>query len=468
MSLNRRSGCARRASRSGPGRRRSRARRPPSPGSSRGRWRRRSPGGRRPRRACSSGRLVPRDVVVAAVLVERQHEPLARRVELARRAVQRRQGDALHRPRRGRRPGTGRAPPVHGSSATNSPTDARAAGDLDAEQADGADRRGRRRRSPTRRRRRAGHARRPCGERPTTSSGGMRGEGGEQRRRSPNAGRNERVTASVTVSISCRGPGPCALSPSAPRSSNTRGQVGHLAAWRLLDGGAQRPTSPAACRDRSRSVVSIVRVAPSVARSMPASRLDDSTGAIRASPSTSPAWRAPIDTALAWIAGPSAGTAAPSRTSWRRSNPAPHAANATAAMQRLRRPGSIASPTSPRASSSGRRRAATSTGGAAWKRRPTSIPSGSGADEQGALDRAVAPHLDGQQHAEEQRGDERGEHEREADVGDDRRRAAWCPARRGRGPRGAAPGPPARRRRRARRRRSAPARRRSPASRRAG
>ena len=40
-------------------------------------------------------------------------------------------------------------------------------------------------------------------------------------------------------------------------------------------------------------------------------------------------------------------------------------------------------------------------------------------DEQGALDRGVPPHLDGQQDAEEQGGDEGGEHESEPDVGED-------------------------------------------------
>ena len=225
------------------------------------------------------------------------------------------------------------------------------------------------------------------------------------------------------------------------------GEIGHLPARRLLDRVAQRPrhrqlvaqrqfgrrassasrrASPARCRPRG-STTAPARSAPGRARARRGGRRSTRRSAR--------------------IAGPSAGTAAPSSTSCNEVEPGTahgegdgghdrRRARAPAPARRARVPAAAPPPT------------ATSGRGAAGTSRPTSMPSGSALTSSGALHRAVAPHLDGQQHAEEQRGDERGEHEGEADVGDDDVAAGACRARRAAGPRGAAPGPPGRRRRR--------------------
>ena len=118
----------------------------------------------------------------------------------------------------------------------------------------------------------------------------------------------------------------------------------------------------------------MVCVAPSVARSMPEVRLDDSTGAISARPSTRPACRAPIVTAPARTGGSPAGTAAPSSTSCTRSNPTPQIANAKAAATGAA-PGTKASTTSPAASSKAPPMASAAPG-AGCTTRPRSMPSG--------------------------------------------------------------------------------------------
>ena len=188
------------------------------------------------------------------------------------------------------------------------------------------------------------------------------------------AGRNDRVTASVTVSIRSSRARAIALSPSAPRLSNSAARSG---TW-------PRGASSMAVRsahvtgilsDSGSSVTSSVWVAPSVARSIPATRLVDNTGAISASPSTRPAWRAPTVTAPARTGGASDGTADASSTSWTRSNPTPQIANDTAAKSGAA-PGTTARPAKPNPSRSAPPIAATGAG-ACRTSRPRIIPSGS-------------------------------------------------------------------------------------------
>ena len=238
--------------------------------------------------------LVPVDVVVAAALVERQHEPLAGRAQLARRAVEGRQGDALDR----------RVEPVAGVG-----VGWRGARILGHELAAVAGavgptrrRAGRRRSTPSAPTPTADHVRRVAPARRRSPAGTRRPRRARRWRRARPGRRRSRTPAgtigspaSVTVSISSSRARAIALSPSAPRSSNSAARSG---TWpRGASSIALRSAQVTGSLSRSsRSVDSIVCVAPSVARSMPASRLEDSTGAIRARPSTSPAWRAPTDT----------------------------------------------------------------------------------------------------------------------------------------------------------------------------
>ena len=83
-----------------------------------------------------------------------------------------------------------------------------------------------------------------------------------------------------------------------------------------------------------------------------------------------------------------------------------------------RAPGITASPTRPVASRAAPPRT-TTVDGAGRHQRPTIIPERQRADQHGALQGAVAPHLDRQEDAEEQRADEGREDECEPDVGDD-------------------------------------------------
>ena len=171
---------------------------------------------------------------------------------------------------------------------------------------------------------------------PATSSAGDRGErgerGGDPERRAERAG--DGVGDGVHQLVARPGHGVVALGAALVELG---GEVGHLTPRRLLDRRAQGPRHRqlVAQRQLGRPASSASRRASPARCRPPGSTTAPARSA--PSPSTSPAWRAPIDTALARTAGPSAGTAAPSSTSWTRSNPAPQRANATAAIDRLRR-----------------------------------------------------------------------------------------------------------------------------------
>ena len=212
---------------------------------------------------------VPGDVVIGAVGIERQHEAFPGRAELARRSVEGRERDALDggvESVSGVR--VGRA--VHGSCATNSPVSAAPAPSSTASapipKVATTPSRARSSALPTPR----------CGATATITAGMA------ARAANPaaiaNAGGTKRVTASVTCPSARHLPSHCVVA-SAPRSSNSPARSG---TWpRGASSIAVRSAQVTGILSASgSSVSSIVWVAPSVARSIPASRLDDSTGAI--------------------------------------------------------------------------------------------------------------------------------------------------------------------------------------------
>ena len=239
------------------------------------------------RRASSAVSSSHVHVVVAAVRVERQHEPLAGRAELARRAVERRQGDPLHRRRRGRRRGTGRGRPCTGPRRRTRRRRARRRASSAPSSADAGERRGRRCRAPTARRRRAGRTGRRAATGRRRAAAGMAASaaerGGDHERRTERAG--DGIGDGVHQLVAGPGHGVVALGAALVELARARSGTWPRGASSI----AVRRSHVTGSFSRSVELgVSIARVAPSVARSMPASRLDDSTGRDQRQPEHEP------------------------------------------------------------------------------------------------------------------------------------------------------------------------------------